>query len=104
MGVKDENKSVSVLNDSYARGRWAVIARGPWAPPNPRWSRRPPLRFSQIALPAGAAVSQVGLARGGRWARFSLAVGLFPFSRMALEYTRSGEKENAALDGRPDEW
>jgi len=39
-----------------------------------RWSRRPPLRFNEVALPAGAAVSQVGLARGGGWARLSYTV------------------------------
>jgi len=42
--------------------------------PNPRWSRPPPLRFNEVALPAGAAVSQVGHARGGGWGRLSLAV------------------------------
>jgi membrane protease YdiL (CAAX protease family) len=45
-------------------------------PPNTRWSRRPPLRFNEVTLPVGAAVSQASFARGGGWARLSLAVSL----------------------------
>ena len=43
-------------------------------PHNMRWSRRPPLCFNEVALPAGVSVGQVSLARGGGWARLSLAV------------------------------
>ena len=41
---------------------------------NPRWSRRPPLRFDEVVLPAVVLVSQAGFAHGGGWARLSLAV------------------------------
>jgi hypothetical protein len=45
----------------------AVVALGSSVPPNPCWSRPPPLRFNEVALPAMMSVGQAGFACGGGW-------------------------------------
>jgi len=63
-----------------------------------RWSRRPPLRFNEVALPAAVAVSQAGFARGGGWARLSLAVSRaeFPIKAAPLDLAQNQRQIIAA--------
>lgn len=55
----------------------SVVAAPLWVRrrPNIAWSRRPPLRFNEVALPAKVSVIQACPARGGGWARLTLTVG-----------------------------
>ena len=43
-------------------------------PPNPVWSRRPPLRFKLLVMLAVVAVIQAGFPSGGGWARLTPTV------------------------------
>lgn len=72
-------------------------------PPNPRWSRRPPLRFNKVVLPAEAAVSQVSFARGGGWARLSYTVRP-PFRAEFLEKEVKMSVVQCAKCGKEFDW